>query len=41
EIAQFTGISDPYEAPTEPELHLKTAEQSVEQLIAQIEAKLG
>jgi len=33
EIPQFTGISDPYEAPEKPELHLHTAEQSVEQLV--------
>lgn len=27
EIPQFTGVSDPYEAPTAPELHLRTAEE--------------
>ncbi|MCH8824504.1 MAG: adenylyl-sulfate kinase [Planctomycetes bacterium] len=30
EIKGFTGIDDPYEAPTNPELHLKTHEMSVE-----------
>lgn len=33
EIPAFTGISDPYEAPEKPELHLRTNEQSVEQLV--------
>lgn len=33
EIPQFTGISDPYEAPEKPDLHLRTHEQSVEQLV--------
>jgi adenylylsulfate kinase len=28
EIPQFTGVSDPYEAPAAPELTLKTAEES-------------
>jgi adenylylsulfate kinase len=27
EIPQFTGVSDPYEAPTAPELHIKTNEE--------------
>ncbi len=36
EIKAFTGIDDPYEAPQNPELHLHTAEQSVEQAIATI-----
>ena len=31
EIKNFTGISDPYEAPENPEIHLKTAESSLEQ----------
>jgi len=30
EIAQFTGISSPYEAPVAPELTLKTGELTVE-----------
>ncbi|HEV8045292.1 MAG TPA: adenylyl-sulfate kinase [Rubrobacter sp.] len=27
EIPQFTGVSDPYEAPASPELHIKTDEE--------------
>jgi adenylylsulfate kinase len=27
EIPQFTGVSDPYEAPASPELHIKTNEE--------------
>jgi len=30
EIAQFTGVSDPYEAPIAPELHVRTDTESVE-----------
>lgn len=30
EITNFTGISDPYEAPENPEIELKTSEESVE-----------
>ena len=28
EIEQFTGVSDPYEAPVAPELHIKTDEEA-------------
>ena len=31
EIKQFTGIDDPYEAPQNPEIHLRTHEQSLEE----------
>ena len=31
EIKNFTGIDDPYEAPVNPEIHLKTDEMTVEQ----------
>ena len=31
EIKNFTGIDDPYEAPTTPEIHLKTDEMTLEQ----------
>ena len=31
EIKNFTGIDDPYEAPTNPEIHLKTDEMTLEQ----------
>lgn len=33
EIKGFTGIDDPYEAPENPELHLKTHEMSVEESV--------
>jgi len=33
EIKGFTGIDDPYEAPSNPELHLKTHELSVEESV--------
>lgn len=29
EIPNFTGVSDPYEPPEAPEIHLRTAEQTV------------
>lgn len=35
-IKNFTGISDPYEAPDSPELELRTAECSAEQCAAQV-----
>lgn len=31
EIKNFTGIDDPYEAPTSPEIHLKTDEMTIEE----------
>lgn len=31
EISNFTGISSPYEAPTTPEVHIKTDEMSIEE----------
>jgi adenylylsulfate kinase len=31
EIAEFTGVSDPYEAPTSPELVLRTEDETPEQ----------
>lgn len=31
EIKNFTGIDDPYEAPENPEIHLKTDEMSIEE----------
>lgn len=36
EIKNFTGIDDPYEAPTQPEIHLKTAEMSLDEEVAAI-----
>ncbi|NIP99793.1 MAG: adenylyl-sulfate kinase [Nitrospinaceae bacterium] len=35
-IQDFTGISSPYEPPVSPEIHLKTAEQSVEDCVEEI-----
>lgn len=31
EIKNFTGIDDPYEAPEQPEIHLRTDEMSIEE----------
>jgi adenylylsulfate kinase len=36
EIKQFTGIDDPYEAPDQPEAHLLTSEQTIEESVAAI-----
>ena len=36
EIKNFTGIDSAYEAPIAPEVHVKTAEQSIEQNVQQI-----
>ncbi|MCF2857393.1 adenylyl-sulfate kinase [Pseudoalteromonas sp. SMS1] len=36
EIANFTGISSTYEAPSLPEVHLKTAEQSINESVEQV-----
>ncbi|KAI1386928.1 adenylylsulfate kinase [Hypoxylon trugodes] len=36
EIKEFTGISSPYEAPENPEIVIKTHENSVEECVAQI-----
>jgi len=36
EIKGFTGIDDPYEAPEQPEIHLKTHEMSVEDSVRMI-----
>ena len=35
-IADFTGISSPYEPPLRPELELRTAELSVEECVARV-----
>ena len=35
-IQNFTGISSPYEAPDEPEIHIKTAEMSIEDAAQQV-----
>ena len=36
EIRNFTGVSDPYEPPTSPEVEVRTAEESVEASAAKI-----
>jgi adenylylsulfate kinase len=40
EIKQFTGVSDPYEAPLNPEVQVSSDNQTVEQSAALIVAKL-
>ena len=40
EIAHFTGISSPYEAPVTPDIHLKTAELTIEQAAREVVAFL-
>jgi adenylylsulfate kinase len=41
EIEQFTGVSDPYELPEHPELHLRTDRQSPEASAEQVLAYMG
>lgn len=36
EIANFTGVSDPYEAPTNPEVTVNTEHESVDESVARI-----
>jgi adenylylsulfate kinase len=36
EISQFTGVSDPYEAPSAPELHIKTDEEEPRESAARV-----
>lgn len=36
DIPHFTGISSPYEAPEQPEVHLKTDEMDIEQAAEQV-----
>ncbi len=40
EISNFTGISDPYEEPLNPEVTLETDKQSVEESLAALVARL-
>ena len=40
EIKQFTGVSDPYEEPLNPEVTVKTACESVEEIASKIIAEL-
>lgn len=36
EIANFTGVSDPYEPPLNPDLHLRTDQESLEQSLGRL-----
>ena len=36
EIANFTGVSHPYEAPEDPEIICRTADQTVEESVSQV-----
>jgi adenylylsulfate kinase len=40
EIEQFTGVSDPYEPPAAPELHIKTDEESPEESARRVIARV-
>jgi adenylylsulfate kinase len=40
EIPQFTGVSDPYEPPAAPELHIKTSEEEPQESACRVIAKL-
>ena len=40
EIANFTGVSDPYEPPLNPEVVVRTSEETPEQSVATIMARL-
>jgi adenylylsulfate kinase len=41
EIANFTGISDPYEPPLNPDLHLRTDQQSLQESLDRLLEALG
>jgi adenylylsulfate kinase len=40
EIEQFTGVSDPYEPPAAPELHIKTSEEEPHESAGRVLLKL-
>lgn len=40
EIKQFTGIDDPYEAPLTPEVHCHTDQETIDESVAKVVAKL-
>jgi adenylylsulfate kinase len=40
EIKEFTGVSDPYEAPPSPDVHVRTEEESPDDSAAQVVAEL-
>ena len=39
-IPSFTGISSPYEAPEQPDVHIRTIDTSIEDAVTRIAAKL-
>ena len=41
EIKHFTGIDDPYEAPDQPEITLRTDKNSIEESVVQIMEELA
>jgi adenylyl-sulfate kinase len=41
QIAQFTGVSDPYEPPKHPEVTLKTAEHTLAECVSQLRTYLA
>ncbi|WP_293913625.1 adenylyl-sulfate kinase, partial [Deinococcus sp.] len=41
EIKHFTGVSDPYEAPTRPALHLRTDQLSVAECLSRLRPLAG
>lgn len=40
EIKEFTGVSDPYEAPASPDIHIRTESETPEESAARILAEL-
>jgi adenylylsulfate kinase-like enzyme len=40
EITEFTGVSDPYEAPSAPDVHIRTEQQTPQESAARIIAEL-
>jgi adenylylsulfate kinase len=40
ELPHFTGVSDPYEAPTEPDVVVRTDRESVEDSLARLVSHL-
>jgi adenylyl-sulfate kinase len=41
EIPAFTGVSDPYEAPTSPEVHVSTADETPEESVEAVLSALA
>jgi len=41
QLPNFTGISSPYEAPLNPELHLRTTEASIDTLVETVLKRIG